>query len=223
MPRSPPRLSTTARWRTRRRIMRSTASWAVVPSSTVVTPSDISSRTVMTPPLLALGERSHQLFWAMRRQVATAVPKRGPSRTTDSRAVMRSDWGAGRGIAGTLGRPRRIDHGALLTDTRPMEAMTLAGDFDREIVLKDGACIRLRLIRPGDEAALTALHERLSQQTAYQRFFMIMPRLPVNWAHHLANVDYRRRLALVAVDPTTADLVAVARYEMTSDPTTAEV
>jgi GNAT superfamily N-acetyltransferase len=104
-----------------------------------------------------------------------------------------------------------------------MEAMTLAGDFDREIVLKDGACIRLRLIRPGDEAALTALHERLSQQTAYQRFFMIMPRLPVNWAHHLANVDYRRRLALVAVDPTTADLVAVARYEMTSDPTTAEV
>ena len=41
--------------------------------------------------------------------------------------------------------------------------------------------------------------------------------------HHLANVDYRHRLALVAVDPDTADLIGVARYEGTSEPATAEV
>lgn len=97
------------------------------------------------------------------------------------------------------------------------------GEFDREIVLKDGARVRLRPILPADEAGLVALHGRLSQQSAYQRFFMIMPRLPLNWAHYLANVDYERRLALVAVDPQTADLVAVARYETTSEPRTVEV
>lgn len=104
-----------------------------------------------------------------------------------------------------------------------MDATTLKREFDRDLILKDGACVRLRPIVPEDEGGLIALHGRLSQQSAYQRFFTIMPRLPSNWAHHLANVDYRHRLALVAVDPRTADLVGVARYEATSDPATAEV
>lgn len=100
---------------------------------------------------------------------------------------------------------------------------TLMHEFDHEIVLEDGARVRLRPIVAADEALLMALHSRLSQQTTYQRFFTIMRRLPVDWAHYLANVDYQRRLALVAVDPHTSDLVAVARYETTSDAQTAEV
>lgn len=95
--------------------------------------------------------------------------------------------------------------------------------FDHDIVLKDGARLRVRPIVPADETLLVALHSRLSQQTAYQRFFTIMRRLPLDWAHYLANVDYRRRLALVAVDPRSSDVVAVARYEMTPDEGTAEV
>jgi RimJ/RimL family protein N-acetyltransferase len=104
-----------------------------------------------------------------------------------------------------------------------VDIATLTREFDREIALNDGGRVRLRPILPGDEAALVALHGRLSQQSAYQRFFTIMRRLPTNWAHYLANVDYQRRLALVAVDPETAHLVAVARYETTSDPGTVEV
>jgi hypothetical protein len=77
--------------------------------------------------------------------------------------------------------------------------------------VKDGPCVRLRPIVPEDEAGLIVLHGRLSQQSAYQRFFTIMPRLPSDWAHHLANVDFRQRLALVAVDPETDDVVGVAR------------
>ena len=50
-----------------------------------------------------------------------------------------------------------------------------------------------------------------------------MKRLPTNWAHVLANVDYQTRLALV-IDRSDADeVVAVGRYEPTSDPTVAEV
>lgn len=104
-----------------------------------------------------------------------------------------------------------------------MDAETLRREFDREVVLKDGARVRLRPILPTDEAGLVALHGRLSQQSAYQRFLTLMPRLPRSWAHHLANVDYQGRLALVAVDPDTADLVAVARYETTADPRMVEV
>ncbi len=57
--------------------------------------------------------------------------------------------------------------------------------------------LRLRLIRPDDEPRLVALYDRLSRHTAYQRFFTVMRRLPIDWAHFLANVDYQTRLALV--------------------------
>ena len=89
--------------------------------------------------------------------------------------------------------------------------------------LADG--LRLRLIAPDDAPRLMALHERLSQHTAYQRFFSIMKRLPINWAHFLANVDYQTRLALVidAPGPDGRDVIAVGRYEPTADPEVAEV
>jgi RimJ/RimL family protein N-acetyltransferase len=85
--------------------------------------------------------------------------------------------------------------------------------------------LRLRLIRPDDEPRLIALHDRLSAQTAYQRFFTVMRRLPTNWAHFLANVDYRTRLALVIErqEAGTIELIAVGRYEATADAGIAEV
>jgi RimJ/RimL family protein N-acetyltransferase len=50
-----------------------------------------------------------------------------------------------------------------------------------------------------------------------------MNRLPPDWAHFLANVDYRRRLALVVENPSDGELIAVARYECTDRPDTAEI
>jgi len=79
------------------------------------------------------------------------------------------------------------------------------------VMLTDGTRVTLRHIRPEDESALTALYERLSPQTAYQRFFTVMRRLPPNWAHILANVDYDRRMAIAALGPG-GELIGVARY-----------
>jgi RimJ/RimL family protein N-acetyltransferase len=79
------------------------------------------------------------------------------------------------------------------------------------VALKDGTTVSLRPIQPGDEEALTALYARLSPQTSYQRFFTVMRRLPPNWAHILANVDYDRTMAIVALGPGD-DLIGVARY-----------
>ena len=98
-------------------------------------------------------------------------------------------------------------------------------ELERVIVGSDGTRFRLRPIRPDDASRLVALHGRLSLQTIYQRFFTVMKRLPTNWAHYLAEVDYRRRLALVIEreGPEGPELVGVGRYEPTNTPGRVEV
>lgn len=82
----------------------------------------------------------------------------------------------------------------------------------KTITLKDGTTVTLRPIRSQDEPDLTSLYARLSPESAYQRFFTVMAQLPPSWAHILANVDYDRRMANVAVGPQ-GELIAVARYD----------
>src|SRR5580765_2141 len=98
-------------------------------------------------------------------------------------------------------------------------------DLEREIALWGGTRLRLRPIRPDDAPRLVEHYARLSAHSAYQRFFAAMRRLPPDWARFLAEVDYRRRLALVVErGPREApELIAVARYEPTDCADTAEV
>jgi RimJ/RimL family protein N-acetyltransferase len=97
--------------------------------------------------------------------------------------------------------------------------------LERDVMLKNGETLHIRPIRPDDEPRLVALYDRLSRRTAYQRFFTVMRRLPTDWIHYFANVDYRRRLALVAERETVAgiELVGVGRYEPADGEATAEV
>jgi len=103
-------------------------------------------------------------------------------------------------------------------------ALDVATRFQREVTLRDGTRVRMRPVRPDDEPRLVELYDHLSQDSRYQRFFSVMRRLPPDWAHFLANVDYIRRFALVVEAPGDPDtLIAVARYESTSQPDSAEV
>jgi GNAT superfamily N-acetyltransferase len=104
-------------------------------------------------------------------------------------------------------------------------AATYPRELVRTVALRDGASARIRPIRPDDEPRLVDLYERLSQHTAYQRFFTVMRRLPNDWYHFFANVDYVRRLALVAERETVAgvQLIGVGRYEPSEEPDAAEV
>jgi GNAT superfamily N-acetyltransferase len=88
-------------------------------------------------------------------------------------------------------------------------------ELERDAPLKDGTVIHLRPIRPDDAPRLVALFDRLSQQTAYQRFFSVLKRLPPAYARVFANVDYRQRLAIVAEreTPVGPELIGVGRYE----------
>lgn len=100
-------------------------------------------------------------------------------------------------------------------------------ELEKGVRLKDGTRVRLRPIRPDDDSRLVAMHSRLSRDTQYQRFFAALRRLPPEWAHVFANVDYHRRLALVAESrPGGTEepvLIGVGRYEPTDEENTVEV
>jgi RimJ/RimL family protein N-acetyltransferase len=98
-------------------------------------------------------------------------------------------------------------------------------EFEREVTLEDGARIRVRPVLPEDEPRLLTLYARLSRDSKYQRFFTVRNRLPSDWARYFANVDYRRRMALVAERDLDwrPELIGVARYEPSADEGTAEV
>jgi RimJ/RimL family protein N-acetyltransferase len=112
-----------------------------------------------------------------------------------------------------------------MADAMSAPADAVPAGFDRTIVLRDSARVRMRPIRPDDAPRLMALYDRLSLDTRYHRFFSAMRRLPPDWARFLATVDYRSRFALVveAPEPDADSLIAVARYEATDDPATPEV
>ena len=105
----------------------------------------------------------------------------------------------------------------------------LANDYpielERKLSLRDGSVVHMRPILPDDAPRLQQFHGRLSGDTAYQRFFAIVKRLPPDWARVLATVDCRRRLALVVETPGSSgpELIAVGRYDATDEPDTVEV
>ena len=95
-------------------------------------------------------------------------------------------------------------------------------DYPRTVHLRGGTEVVLRPIRSEDAPALTRLYDRLSPESAYQRFFAVMRRLPPDWARILADVDHDRRAAIVALGPG-GELVGVARYSVLVDPGEAEI
>src|SRR5262249_49498881 len=71
-------------------------------------------------------------------------------------------------------------------------------ELEQDVTLRDGSQLHIRPIRASDAPRLIETYGRLGAQSAYQRFFTVMKRLPPDWARILADVDYRRRLALIA-------------------------
>jgi RimJ/RimL family protein N-acetyltransferase len=72
--------------------------------------------------------------------------------------------------------------------------------FERIVTLRDGRVVRLRAIRPSDEAALREGFARLSRLSRYQRFHGTFNELPSTVVHALTHVDGIDHCAVVAVD-----------------------
>lgn len=90
-----------------------------------------------------------------------------------------------------------------------------------DALLSDGGAVRLRPIRPDDASALVAFHDGLSEETVYRRFFGCKPHLSDREVERFTHVDYRERMAFVAV--LGDQLTGVARYERIPGTDEAEV
>ena len=95
-------------------------------------------------------------------------------------------------------------------------------ELEGEFELSDGRNVRIRPILPADVDDLTEAIAHADSETLLHRFFTAAPHLSEKQIHYLAEVDYRRRLALVAADGEGRG-VAVARYECHSNCSAAEV
>lgn len=90
--------------------------------------------------------------------------------------------------------------------------------------LRDGALVRVRHLRPSDEAAMRAAFRELSSRSRYQRFMAPLSELTDSMWHYLCDVDGRDHVALVAFPATELRIIGVTRFiRQSTDPATAEL
>ena len=81
-----------------------------------------------------------------------------------------------------------------------------------EIVVADGARVRVRALEPADRDALARAFERLSERSRTQRFLGPKRQLSDRDLTRLSNIDHVTHEALVAIDPADGSIIGVARY-----------
>jgi RimJ/RimL family protein N-acetyltransferase len=95
-----------------------------------------------------------------------------------------------------------------------------AGAYAATDVLRDGSPVWIRAIRPDDTHRLSEFHGRLSPESVYLRYFEFKPVLSPRDLAYLTELDFDRRVALVATlssDPASP-IVGVARYDLLPTP-----
>jgi acetyltransferase len=72
--------------------------------------------------------------------------------------------------------------------------------------------VRIRPIRPEDEALYAAFFARLTPEDERLRFFTARPDLSHRFLARLTQIDYAREMAFVAVAEATSELLGVVRF-----------
>ncbi len=80
------------------------------------------------------------------------------------------------------------------------------------VTLRDGARVRLRPIAPDDKPLLAASFQRLSEESRYRRFFTHKTELSEAELDYFVDVDHTDREAIIAIEPSSGELLGVARY-----------
>ncbi|MEM8751492.1 MAG: bifunctional acetate--CoA ligase family protein/GNAT family N-acetyltransferase [Pseudomonadota bacterium] len=104
---------------------------------------------------------------------------------------------------------------------RAMAIRPYPAEWDREEPFGDGA-IRLRPIRPADEALYPAFIERLTPEDLRMRFFGAVSNPTRGQIARLTQIDYARAMAFVALSPEDGALLGVARLAADPDREAAE-
>jgi acetyltransferase len=87
-------------------------------------------------------------------------------------------------------------------------------EYEEWIVLRNGAKVFLRPIKPTDGDLLVDLFNKLSPHSRYLRFLSYLRNLPEEWIYRFTHVNYRSDFALVGVIKEGAgdSCIAAARY-----------
>ena len=80
------------------------------------------------------------------------------------------------------------------------------------VKLRSGEQALLRELEAGDRRRLIDAFERLSEESRYRRFFAPVQELSDGSLEYLVDIDHHDHEAVVAIDPSSGDLVGVARY-----------
>ncbi|MDD7934750.1 GNAT family N-acetyltransferase [Actinomycetospora straminea] len=92
------------------------------------------------------------------------------------------------------------------------------------MALSDGTSVLVRSVEPGDAEELAAAYQALSETSAYQRFFTIMPQLSPQQLRFFTQVDHRDHEALGAVESEKGQGVGIARFiRSDTEPASAEL
>ena len=86
-------------------------------------------------------------------------------------------------------------------------------EYRRLVTLRDGRSVLIRPVLPSDAPGLAESIASADADTIHRRFLGGRPQVTPGLLEFLTTVDYRRRFALVAVDPASQRGVAIARYE----------
>jgi RimJ/RimL family protein N-acetyltransferase len=91
------------------------------------------------------------------------------------------------------------------------------------VTLRDGRKVTLRPIDRSDAGKLIDLHDHLSPESQYFRFFGPKPKLAPSEAEYLAHVDFHNRFAIVAEisEDNEKHVVGVGRFDI-NEPNVAE-
>ncbi|HMY74155.1 MAG TPA: GNAT family N-acetyltransferase [Blastocatellia bacterium] len=99
-------------------------------------------------------------------------------------------------------------------------------NFSRDVLLRDGALLRMRALRQSDREGLIALFNRCSPETRRYRFLRMITSLPDSLLDQLVATDGVRHVALVLTQGENDEekIVAVGRYfALDKHPNVAEV
>src|SRR5215475_11221318 len=103
---------------------------------------------------------------------------------------------------------------------------SMATEFSKDLLLRDGAALRVRSMRRDDRQALKDLFARCSPESIRFRFLHQVKELTEDMLDMLIDIDGSRHVALVVIQGEGRDerVVAVGRYQVGADaPGVAEV
>jgi len=84
-------------------------------------------------------------------------------------------------------------------------------EWERAMVLSDGATAFVRPVRPEDDAMFREFFARVSDEDLRMRFFQTVKHFSHEFIAQLTQLDYARSIALVAIDPPTGEMLGAVR------------